>query len=176
MDVNDAAIKRLNQAIIIAETERIFSQKKSLFQFETGFLEDLSYDISTPFLNFCKEHQFLEKNMPQFIASSTSSEIEKLKTLIKSENENIKVAESSLKPKLNLIGAVYQDQIDLPNNPDSVRRNNFLAGLEVTWSIWDSSLVKQKNPLQLHRRGNLRFNLKIKLDILGLKSRILDLN
>ena len=60
MDVNDAAIKRLNQAIIIAETERIFSQK-ILFQFETGFLEDLSYDISTPFLNFCKEHQFLEK-------------------------------------------------------------------------------------------------------------------
>ena len=48
LDVNDAAIKRLNQAIIIAETERIFS-KKSLFQFETGFLEDLSYDISTPF-------------------------------------------------------------------------------------------------------------------------------
>ena len=46
--------------------------------------------------------------MPQFIASSTSSEIEKLKTLIKSENENIKAAKSSLKPKLNLIGVVYQ--------------------------------------------------------------------
>lgn len=163
LDVNDAAIKRLNQAIIIAETERIFSQKKSLFQFETGFLEDLSYDISTPFLNFCKEHQFHEKNIPQFIASSTSSEIEKLKTLIKSENENIKVAESSLKPKLNLIGAVYQDQIDLPNNPDSVRRNNFLAGLEVTWAIWDSSLSKAEKSLAITQKRKFEIQLEDKV-------------
>ena len=101
--------------------------------------------------------------MPQFIASSTSSEIEKLKTLIKSENENIKVAESSLKPKLNLIGAVYQDQIDLPNNPDSVRRNNFLAGLEVTWAIWDSSLSKAEKSLAIAQKRKFEIQLEDKV-------------
>ena len=83
-------------------------------------------------------------------------EIEQLKTLIKAENENLFIASNAQKPKFNLVSGFYQDQIDLPNSPDSVRRNNFLVGVEANWNIWDSSKSKGERELALAKKEYLR--------------------
>jgi len=104
-----------------------------------------------------------------------------LKTSIQSEKENIKIAEASLKPKINLIGGVYQDQIDLPDTPDSVRRNNFLVGIEANWNIWDSSRSKGEKSLALAQKRTFEIQLEssireLRLKIKGLRSQLNNLS
>ena len=62
------------------------------------------------------------------------------------------MADAELKPKLDLIGAVYQDQVDLANNTASLNRNNLLIGIEAKWNIWDSSLSKGKKEAARSRK------------------------
>ena len=45
------------------------------------------------------------------------------------------IAESELKPKINFVGSLYQDQVDAVSNQDRVNRNNILFGLEVNWGF-----------------------------------------
>jgi outer membrane protein TolC len=59
-----------------------------------------------------------------------------------------------------LIGGIYQDQIDLPDNPDSIRRNNFLAGVEANWNLWDSSRSKGEKSLALSRKRTFEIQLE----------------
>jgi outer membrane protein TolC len=162
----------LEQSILIAETKRILQLEKSYFQFETGYYKAVDLSIPDNFIQLCRNHEF-GKNLPQLITSHSSEEVEKLKNLIQTEKEQIKIAEASLKPKLNLIAGIYQDQIDLPNNPDSVRRNNLLAGIEANWNLWDSSRSKAEKSLALsHKRT---FEIKLESSIRELRLKIKNL-
>ncbi|MBT3668423.1 MAG: TolC family protein [Opitutae bacterium] len=168
LEISEATIRKLEQSILIEETERVLEIKKSYFQFDTGYYNSIILSIPKEFIQFCSNHEF-GKNIPQLISSHSSKDIENLKTSIQSEKENIKIAEASLKPKINLIGGVYQDQIDLPDTPDSVRRNNFLVGIEANWNIWDSSRSKGEKSLALAQKRTFEIQLESSIRELRLK-------
>ena len=168
LEISEATVRKLEQSIIIAETERILQLEKSYFQFETGYYNALDLSIPEEFIQLCRNHEF-GKNLPQLISSHSSEDIEKLKNLIKTEKEHIKIADASLKPKINLIGGVYQDQIDLPDNPDSIKRNNFLAGIEANWNLWDSSRSKGEKSLALSQKRTFEIQLESSIRELRLK-------
>ena len=168
LEVSEATIRKLEHSILIAETERILQLEKSYFQFETGYYKAVDLSIPDNFIQLCRNHEF-GKNLPQLITSHSSEEVEKLKNLIQTEKEQIKIAEASLKPKLNLIAGIYQDQIDLPDNPDSVRRNNLLAGIEANWNLWDSSRSKAEKSLALSHKRTFEIQLESSIRELRLK-------
>ena len=68
------------------------------------------------------------------------------------ERNRIKIADADLKPKLNLIGGLYQDQVDMANSQETVKRNNLLIGIEAQWDIWDSSLSKGKKASAMSKK------------------------
>ena len=68
------------------------------------------------------------------------------------ERNKIKIADADLKPKLNLIGALYQDQVDMANSRDTLKRNNLLVGIEAQWAIWDSSRSKGRKEVARSRK------------------------
>ena len=80
----------------------------------------------------------------------SSSEI--LGEAIAMETNKIKIAEADLKPKLNLIGSVYQDQVALASNRDTLTRNNLVVGVEAKWNFWDSSLSRGKKEAARSRK------------------------
>ena len=168
LEISEATVRKLEQSIIIAETERILQLEKSYFQFETGYYKALDLLIPEEFIQLCKNYEF-GKNLPQLISSHSSQDIENLKNLIQTEKEHIKIADAALKPKINLIGGIYQDQIDLPDNPDSIRRNNFLAGIEANWNLWDSSRSKGEKSLALSQKRTFEIQLENSIRELRLK-------
>ena len=80
------------------------------------------------------------------------------------ESENVRIAEAELKPKINFMTAYYQDQIDLANIGQSIDRNNFVAGIEANWALWDSHQSKSKKEAALARKSKADhlINLKIR--------------
>ena len=64
-----------------------------------------------------------------------------------------------MKPKLNLVGGFYQDQVALVNSEENLHRNNVIVGLEANWSIWDSSKSKGQKRASLARKRSLEYAL-----------------
>ena len=179
LEVNQATIKRLEQSIKIAEINRVLITKTAYFRFDTGYFNSFDLDISDKFERFYNENDF-GKNIPQIVGSLSSENIEKLKNQVETEKENIKIANSNLKPKVNLVGGFYQDQIDLPDNPDSVKRNNFLVGIEANWALWDSDHSKGLKSLAMAKKLKFEIQLesnikKLRLEMNSLRSELLNL-
>ena len=83
------------------------------------------------------------------------------------------MANSANKPKLNWIGGFFQDQIDTLDNPNSVRRNNFLIGMEAHWNLWDSSRSKGQKSLALAKKR--KFNIQMENEIKKLRIEVQNL-
>lgn len=176
LEVTVATISKLEHSIKISQIKRTLENKKTVFKYDTGYNKELDLSIPKEFLLFCETHSF-KNNFPQIIGSHSSGDIEELKTLIKTEKENSFIAKNSQKPKINLVGGFYQDQIDLPDNPDSVRRNNFLVGVEANWNLWDSSRSKGQRQLALARKRKFEIQLessvrKLRSELTSLQSQI----
>ena len=172
LEVTVATISKLEHSIKIAQIKRTLDNKKTFFKYNTGYSKELDLSIPQEFLIFCENHSF-RNNFPQVLGSHSSGDIEELKTLIKTEKENSYIAKHSQKPKINLVGGFYQDQIDLPDNPNSVRRNNFLVGIEANWNLWDSSRSKGQRELALARKR--KFEIQLESSVRRLRSEITDL-
>ena len=71
---------------------------------------------------------------------------------VENEKRRILIAESELKPKFNLIGGIYQDQVALADNRENLTRNNLLVGVEANWAIWDSEKSKGKKEVALAKK------------------------
>ena len=106
------------------------------------------------FGSFSKSHNF-NQEFPILIGSLSNIEVERLQTQVKIEDEHIKIAEAELKPKINLTGAYFQDQVDLAEGRSSLDRNNFLVGLEASWSIWDSHKSTGQKKIALAKKLKL---------------------
>lgn len=176
LQVDDARIERIKQSILIAELERKLEVGISNFVFDVGYDEHIDFGINKDFELFFLNHKFGQKK--KLILGQISNErIEDLKKQIDTEKENLKIAKAARKPKLNLIGGFFQDQIDLPNSTDPVRRNNFVVGVEANWAIWDSSLSKGQKELALAKKRKFNLQLensirKLRLEIESLSSQI----
>ncbi len=172
LSVSEAAIKKLEQSIKVSELERIIRNRNSNFIFDTGYENPLDLNMSENFRKFYLENDFGEKT-PLLISSLSSNRIGELKIQIATEEQNLIVANSANKPKLNWIGGFFQDQIDTLDNPNSVRRNNFLIGMEAHWNLWDSSRSKGQKSLALAKKR--KFNIQMENEIKKLRMEVQNL-
>ena len=176
LNVSEAAIKKLEQSIKVSELERIIRNRNSNFIFDTGYEKPLDLNISESFRKFYLENDF-GKRIPVLINSLSSNRIGELKIQIAKEEQNLIVANSANKPKLNLVGGFFQDQIDSLDNPHSVRRNNLLIGMEANWNLWDSSRSKGQKSLALAKKRKFDIQLeneikKLRMEIKNLQSQL----
>jgi outer membrane protein TolC len=105
----------------------------------------------------------LKEKTPTLIGGISSRTIKRIEKEIDIEKNQFTIANSQLKPKLNLVGGFYQDQVALANSGDSLLRNNFIVGLEANWAIWDSSKSKGQKSAALARKRSLEYALEREL-------------
>ena len=180
LNVNEAGIKKLEQSIQVSELERIFQSRNSNFVYDTGYNKKLDLNISADFKNFYLAHEIGLK-IPLLVGLPSSNEIEQLKIQIETQDQQIIVANSGKKPKLSMVSAFFQDQIDLVDSPGSVRRNNFLIGIEANWNLWDSHLSKGKKSLAFAKKRKLEIELetktrKLKLEVKDYQKQLVNIS
>ena len=154
LTVYESTLARLKQSVKLSDLRRKSDYQARVFQMETGYGEKLTFAKTSEFTIFCEKHTF-SGSVPVLISQLSSPELAYLKNEIEMERNKIKIADADLKPKLNLIGALYQDQVDLANSSETLERNNLLVGIEAQWAIWDSSRSKgMKEAARSRKRMN----------------------
>ena len=151
LTVYESTLARLKQSIKLSDLRRKSNYQARVFQMETGYSEKLTFAKTSEFTDFCEKHSFTG-SVPVLVSQLSSPELANLKNEIEVERNKIKIADADLKPKLNLIGALYQDQVDMANSRETLVRNNLLVGIEAQWAIWDSSLSKGKREAARSRK------------------------
>ena len=152
--LEEARVEQLNREISIAELRTSLERNRAHFVSLSGYDKPLSLKITKVFWEFSKSHNF-NQEFPILIGSLSNIEINRLQTQVEIEDEHIKIAEAELKPKINLTGAYFQDQVDLAEGRSSLDRNNFLVGLEASWSIWDSHKSTGQKKIALAKKLKL---------------------
>jgi outer membrane protein TolC len=156
--VKNENIELLKQKILLEDINRsLESAKKSFIQL-TGWSEALNFEENNnSFTTLQVDHAFGE-SLPVLLASHSSRVTRQINHEIKVEKNRLTIAKSGLKPKVNLVGAFYQDQVPLAD--DSFTRNNAVVGLEVNWAIWDSSKSKAEKLKSLANKRKLELSLE----------------
>ena len=172
LSVSEAKIIVLQQRINLAEMKRKLARNTRMFMEESGSSGVLDLSISADFRDFAKTHQF-GLNLPILASSSTSTALKNIDTAIEAENQRIIIAESDLRPKLNLIGGFHQDKIDLPDSRSSVDRNNFLIGVEANWALFDASQSRGEKRAAMARKRRYEIQLEREARLLQLEVRSL---
>ena len=172
LSVSEAKIIVLQQRINLAEMKRKLARNTRMFMEESGSSGVLDLSISADFRDFAKTHQF-GLNLPILASSSTSTALKNIDTAIEAENQRIIIAESDLRPKLNLIGGFHQDKIDLPDSRSSVDRNNFLIGIEANWALFDASQSRGEKRAAMARKRRYEIQLERETRLLQLEVRSL---
>jgi outer membrane protein TolC len=167
LTVYESTLSRLKQSIKLSDIRRKANYQGRVFHLETGYPKGLTFTKTPPFTDFCERHVF-SGSPPILVSQLSSPALENLRNEIEKENNQIKIADADLKPKLDLIGGLYQDQVDLANNSGSLNRNNLLIGIEAKWDIWDSSLSKGKKEAARSRKRMNELSLQRNSRILRL--------
>jgi outer membrane protein TolC len=154
LTVYESTLARLKQSVKLSDLRRKSNYQARVFQMETGYSGKLTFAKTLGFTDFCEKHAF-SGSVPVLVSQLSSPELAYLKNEIEMERNKIKIADADLKPKLNLIGALYQDQVDMANSRETLKRNNLLVGIEAQWAIWDSSRSKgRKEAARSRKRMN----------------------
>jgi|GEM_PF-3294473 len=127
-------------ALLVLEAESIFESELASFSFMTGVSSD-SLRVSTS--NAIPKLQLLEDDTLSRLTSSvdmaltTSSNLKRLERSAEDADQELALAQSSLKPKLNLESGFTQFDLD----DRGVRREEELIylGVGLSWSIWDGA-------------------------------------
>ena len=172
LSVSEAKIIVLQQRINLAEMKRKLTRNSRMFMEDSGSSGVLDLSISDDFRDFAKTHQFA-LNLPILVSSTTSTALKNIDAAIETENQRIIIAESSLRPKLNLIGGFHQDKIDLPDSRSSVDRNNFLIGVEANWALFDASQSRGEKRAAMARKRRYEIQLERETRLLQLEVRSL---
>ena len=154
LTVYESTLARLKQSVKLSDLRRKSSYQARVFQMETGYAGNLTFSKTSEFTDFCEKHTF-SGSAPVLVSQLSSPDLAYLQNEIEVERNKIKIANAELKPKLNLIGAIYQDQVDMANSRETLERNNLIVGIEAQWAIWDSSLSKGKREAA---RSRMRMN------------------
>ena len=120
----------------------------------------MNLEISQKFTTFCSE--YIPNTDFRFCWISESEELELLKLQSSIEDQEVLVADASLKPKINLTSSFFQDQVDLAEGGQNLDRNNFLIGLEANWLIWDAQKSKAQKKAALARKGKVDHQIETK--------------
>lgn len=159
--LDEVKAELLNREISLSEIKILLKRKLSTFVSLSGHSNSLNLSISEKFWDFASTHE-PDTNFPVIVGAINSAEIENLNTQIFIENQRIIISDAELKPKINLVGSYFQDQIDTAKSGDSVDRNNFLVGIEGNWAIWDSRKSLAQKKASLARKAKLEHSINTK--------------
>ena len=159
LSVSEARTRSLRLRIDLSEKERLLSKGKGTFSEDTGFAEKLDLKLTKEFVNFSSDHSFA-KNLPISSGDVSTLAMENLERSIETQRQYVKMAEAELRPKLNLVGGFYQDQVDHLDNRSTQDRNNLIVGVEANWALFDSSLSKGRKLASLARKRRLELELE----------------
>ena len=159
LDVSESNASFLENKILLADLNQSLHNSINQFKTITGWRGNLTLkDQNESFQNFISLKSF-KNDLPTIVAGLSSQTMDRLEKEIEIEKHKIKIAESQLKPKLNLVGGFYQDQVALANSDASLLRNNFVFGVEANWAIWDSSKSKGLKSAALAKKRQLEYAL-----------------
>ena len=163
LEVNESNASYLENKILLANLKQSLSNSLYNFKSITGWDQNLTFDDRDgSFKELISFYDFDEK-VPSLISGISSMNVKRIQHEIEIEKNNLTIANSELKPKLNLVGGFYQDQVALANSESSLMRNNVLIGLEATWSIWDASKSSGEKSATLARKRRLGYALEREL-------------
>ena len=163
LSLEEAKAETLNRQILRSDIKVSLQHKSTQFISLSGYSDALDLEISEIFWSFClKENP--NTSFPVMVGSMNSDEVEHFKTQVSIEDQRIIIAESELMPKINFTSAYFQDQIDTTESDKSVDRNNFLVGIEASWSIWDSHKSKAQKSAAIARKSKFEHLIKTKSD------------
>ncbi|MFP6900017.1 MAG: TolC family protein [Opitutales bacterium] len=154
VDVAETKIASLRQRIRIFELERDLQAEQRLFAHETGYSEQLNFSIPNNFTQFVTD---FSKSRPAVPVGGVvhSGLLENLDHAIAVERERVIVAEAIRKPKINLVGSVYQDQVDALDSSQTLNRTNLVLGVQVQWDIFDGRESEGRKNEALSRQRRL---------------------
>ena len=160
LDVNESNASYLENEILLADLNQSLINSINQFKSITGWEGQIKFfDQNSSFEELISSKGF-KKEIPQIIAGITSTTMDRLEKEIEIEKKQIKIAESEVRPKLNMVGGFYQDQVALANSDASLLRNNFIIGLEANWAIWDSSKSRGQKSASLAKKRRLEYALE----------------
>lgn len=159
VDVSETEMDLINQEIVLSELKLQIGKEEAKFRSLSGFDNVLDFEVPSSFLEFCNEHQFPDNFL--LLVGGTNLEINQLESFIKRENQKVVIAESEMMPKFNLVGSVYQDQVDTVSNDEPVNRNNILFGIEASWALWDSGKSKNEKRASIVRKRKYETELEL---------------
>ena len=154
VDLAETKIASLRQGIRIFELERDRRAAKQMFAHETGAKEPLGFEVPDNFRSFVSK---FVQDRPRVPESGTlhSGLLESLDHAIAVENEKVIVAEAIRKPRVNLVGSIFQDQVDALDSSQTQDRTNLVLGLQVQWDVFDGRESEGRKSEALSRKRRL---------------------
>ena len=160
LDVSESNASYLENEMLLADLNQSLINSINQFKSITGWEGEIKFfDQNSSFEDLISSKGF-KKEIPQIIAGITSTTMDRLEKEIEIEKKQIKIAESELRPKLNMVGGFYQDQVALANSDANLLRNNFVIGVEANWAIWDSSKSRGQKSASLAKKRRLEYALE----------------
>ena len=160
LDVSESNASYLENEMLLADLNQSLINSINQFKSITGWEGEITFfDQNSSFDDLISSKGF-KKEIPQIIAGIASQTMDRLEKEIEIEKKQIKIAESELRPKLNMVGGFYQDQVALANSDANLLRNNFVIGVEVNWAIWDSSKSRGQKSASLAKKRRLEYALE----------------
>ena len=160
LDVSESNASYLENEMLLADLNQSLINSINQFKSITGWEGEITFfDQNSSFEDLISSKGF-KKEIPQIIAGITSQTMDRLEKEIEIEKKQIKIAESELRPKLNMVGGFYQDQVALANSDANLLRNNFVIGVEANWAIWDSSKSRGQKSASLAKKRRLEYALE----------------
>ena len=163
LEVSESNASLLQNELLLADLKQAFSNSVNQFRSITGWEGNLTFEDQNKSIQEFLSAQILEEKTPDMIAGISSGTINRIEKEIEIEKEHLTIASSQLKPKFNIVGGFYQDQVALASNEGSLLRNNVIIGLEANWEIWDSSRSKGQKSAALARKRSLEYALQREL-------------
>ena len=160
LDVSESNASFLENELLLADLNQSLINSINQFKSITGWEEEITFIGQNSSFKDLITSQTLMHETPQIIAGVTSQSIDRLEKEIEIEKKQIKIADSELKPKLNMVGGFYQDQVALANSDANLLRNNFVIGVEANWAIWDSSKSRGQKSASLAKKRRLEYALE----------------
>ena len=106
----------MQNELLLADLKQAFSNSVNQFRSITGWEGNLTFEDQNKSIQEFLSAQILEEKTPDMIAGISSGTIKRIEKEIEIEKEHLTIASSQLKPKLNIVGGFYQDQVALASN------------------------------------------------------------
>lgn len=162
-----ATAQQLEEAYISYQESQLFENNlRQSFENTKLYLTDLS-GLDTLKLEFPSSSSELAQKILAANESNTnahnhfiSPRFAQLQKELEIESNNHTRIRAEQLPQFNLVSGVFQDQVDSAVSTGKINRNNFFAGVEVNWNLFDGFRVQGQRLASRARQRRIRIELK----------------